>query len=116
MIHGRCDGIRGKGRGIGRAGGNCTLELLLGFLKNPKFDIRPVLDLIEKYFMALKKELRWGYEIPYAITGILNKHPRAAKAFIKAVYGNSFSEFYGELVDVDDTRLEVLSGRLPGAA
>jgi 4-hydroxy 2-oxovalerate aldolase len=97
-------------------GGNCTLELLLGFLKNPKFDIRPVLDLIEKYFMALKKELRWGYEIPYAITGILNKHPRAAKAFMKGVHGNSFSEFYGELVDVDDTRLEVFSGRLPGAA
>ena len=32
--------------GIGRAAGNCPLELLLGFLKNPKFDIRPVLDLI----------------------------------------------------------------------
>ncbi|MBU0651192.1 aldolase catalytic domain-containing protein, partial [bacterium] len=27
--------------GIGRAAGNCPLELLLGFLKNPKFDIRP---------------------------------------------------------------------------
>ncbi|MBU1852801.1 MAG: aldolase catalytic domain-containing protein, partial [Candidatus Omnitrophica bacterium] len=26
--------------GIGRAAGNCPLELLIGFLKNPKFDIR----------------------------------------------------------------------------
>jgi 4-hydroxy 2-oxovalerate aldolase len=28
--------------GLGRAAGNCPLELLLGFLKNPKFDIRPI--------------------------------------------------------------------------
>jgi len=88
--------------GIGRAAGNCPLELLMGFLKNPKFDIRPIFDLIEKYFIALKKELRWGYETPYAITGILNKHPRAAMAFLKGVHGNTFSEFYDELLNVDD--------------
>ncbi len=88
--------------GIGRAAGNCTLELLMSFLKNPKFDVRPVFDLIEKHFIPLKKELRWGYEIPYVITGVLNKHPRAAMAFMKGVHGNSFSEFYGGLLDVDD--------------
>jgi 4-hydroxy 2-oxovalerate aldolase len=88
--------------GIGRAAGNCPLELLIGFLKNPKFDVRPVLLLIEKYFLQLIKELRWGYEIPYAITGILNKHPRAAMAFMKGVHGNTFSEFFDELSNVDD--------------
>ena len=88
--------------GIGRAAGNCPLELLIGFLKNPKFDVRPVLLLIEKYFLQLIKDLRWGYEIPYAITGILNKHPRAAMAFMKGVHGNTFSEFYDELLNVDD--------------
>lgn len=94
--------VDGSVYGIGRAGGNCTLELLVGFLKNPKFDVRPILDLIQKYFVDMKRELRWGYEIPYAITGMLNKHPRAAMAFMKGVHGNTFSEFYGELVDVDD--------------
>lgn len=89
--------------GIGRAGGNCPLELLMGFLKNPKFDIRPILDLIEKYFIKLKEELRWGYEMPYAITGMLNKHPRAAMAFMKGVHGNTFSQFYEEMLNVDDT-------------
>jgi len=69
--------------GMGRAAGNCTTELLLGFLKNPKYDLRPVLELIEKYFMPLKDELKWGYEIPYMITGIMNKHPRSALAFMK---------------------------------
>ncbi len=88
--------------GIGRAAGNCQLELLMSFLKNPKFDVRPVLDLIEKHFIELKKELRWGYEIPYAITGILNKHPRAAMAFLKGVHGSSFSQFYDEMLNVDD--------------
>jgi len=89
--------------GIGRAAGNCPLELLMGFLKNPKFNIRPVFDLIAKYFVDLKTELRWGYEIPYVITGILNKHPRAAMAFMKGVHGNTWSEFYDEMLNVDDT-------------
>src|SRR6185295_12014220 len=34
--------------GMGRAAGNCPLELLVDFLKNPKFDVRPILDLIQK--------------------------------------------------------------------
>lgn len=88
--------------GIGRAAGNCPLELLVGFLKNPKFDVRPIFDLIQKHFEPMQKELRWGYEIPYAITGILNKHPRAAMAFMKGVHGNSYREFYDEMVMVDD--------------
>ena len=88
--------------GIGRAAGNCQLEMLMAFLKNPKFDVRPIFDLIQKYFVDMKKELRWGYEIPYAITGVLNKHPRAAMAFMKGVHGNTFSEFYEELLDADD--------------
>ncbi len=88
--------------GIGRAAGNCPLEMLLGFLKNPKYDVRPILDLIEKYFITLKDELRWGYEIPYAITGTLNKHPRAAMAFLKGVHGSTFAEFYDELVNVEE--------------
>jgi len=72
--------------GMGRAAGNCPLELLVDFLKNPKFDVRPILDLIQKYFVDMKQDLRWGYEIPYAITGLLNKHPRAALAYMKGAH------------------------------
>ena len=88
--------------GIGRAAGNCPLELLIEFLKNPKFDVRPILDLIQKYFIALKADLRWGYEIPYAITGTLNKHPRAAMAFMHGEHGDTFREFHDMLVNVHD--------------
>ncbi|MBU0469333.1 MAG: aldolase catalytic domain-containing protein [Candidatus Omnitrophica bacterium] len=64
--------------GIGRAAGNCTLELLIGFLKNPKYDIRPVLDLISNKFIPLREQIEWGYIIPFAIAGMMNEHPQAA--------------------------------------
>ncbi|MGB3082191.1 MAG: aldolase catalytic domain-containing protein, partial [Candidatus Omnitrophota bacterium] len=73
-----CNFVDGTIYGIGRAAGNCPLELLLGFLKNPKFDLRPVLDVIAKEFIPLRKKIEWGYVIPYAITGMFNEHPRAA--------------------------------------
>ncbi|MBD3317027.1 MAG: nucleoid-structuring protein H-NS, partial [Chitinivibrionales bacterium] len=61
--------------GLGRAAGNCPLELLMGFLKNPKFDIRPLLGAIGHTILPLKKEFDWGYSIPYMISGMLNIHP-----------------------------------------
>jgi 4-hydroxy 2-oxovalerate aldolase len=64
--------------GLGRAAGNCPLELLLGFLKNPKFDLRPILDVIGKEVLPLRKTIEWGYTIPYMVTGLLNRHPEAS--------------------------------------
>ena len=45
------------------------MELILGFLHNPKFRLRPVLDAIQKHIEPMREELRWGYDIPYMITG-----------------------------------------------
>lgn len=84
--------------GLGRAAGNCPLELVLGFLKNPKFDIRPVLDLISKEFIPLREKMEWGYIIPYAITGILDEHPRAAIALRESDKKENYREFYDSLV------------------
>ncbi|MFC1576873.1 aldolase catalytic domain-containing protein [Candidatus Omnitrophota bacterium] len=85
--------------GIGRAAGNCPLELLMGFLKNPKFDIRPVLDLISKEFIPLRNEIEWGYIIPYAISGMMNEHPRAAMALRKSAKKEDYREFYESIVN-----------------
>ncbi|MBF0510711.1 MAG: aldolase catalytic domain-containing protein [Candidatus Omnitrophica bacterium] len=89
--------------GLGRAAGNCPLELILGFLKNPKFDIRPVLDLISKEFIPLREKMEWGYIIPYAIAGILDEHPRAAIALRNSDEKENYRKFYESLVgEVDE--------------
>lgn len=87
--------------GLGRAAGNCPLELLLGFLKNPKYDIRPILDLISQEFIPLRQKLEWGYIIPYAITGMLDEHPRAAIALRETNKKENYREFYESLVGED---------------
>lgn len=88
--------------GLGRAAGNCPTELLLGFLKNPKYDIRPVLDVISKEFIPLRQKLEWGYIIPYAITGILDEHPRAAIKLRESDKKENYREFYESLVGEDE--------------
>ncbi len=80
--------------GMGRAAGNCPTELLLGFLKNPKFDIRPVLDVIAKEMIPLSKDVEWGYVIPYAITGILDEHPKSALELRESDRKENYREFY----------------------
>lgn len=84
--------------GIGRAAGNCPLELLVGFLKNPKFDIRPILDLISNEFIPLREKIEWGYIIPYAITGMLDEHPRSAMALRNSDRKENYRDFYDELI------------------
>ncbi|MEW6557174.1 MAG: aldolase catalytic domain-containing protein [Elusimicrobiota bacterium] len=94
--------------GLGRAAGNCPLELLISFLKNPKFNIRPLLDVISKDILPLSKEIPWGYAIPYMITGMLNRHPDVAMAMMALDDTNpekwDFLKFYEKLTqeEVED--------------
>ena len=90
--------------GMGRGAGNCPLELLLSFLKNPKFDIRPLFEVIQELFIPLKAEVEWGYHIPYMITGILNEHPRSGIKIMSEENMPNLRKFYDDLVD--DTILE----------
>ena len=85
--------------GMGRGAGNCAMELLLGFLKNPKYSLYSLLTFIEKYMIELKKSgVVWGYDLQYMMTGQLNRHPREAMAFTSE--GRSdYCEFYKSLLD-----------------
>jgi 4-hydroxy 2-oxovalerate aldolase len=70
--------------GLGRGAGNCPMELILAFLHNPKFDLRPVLDCVQNHVEPLRAKLLWGYDLPYLLTGMLNQHPRTAIRFKEA--------------------------------
>ena len=87
--------------GIGRGAGNCSMELLLGFLKNPKFHIEPVLRFITDYMLPLKEQgTVWGYDIPYLLTGRLNEHPNAAIRCVKDK-NTDYESFHHSLLDKD---------------
>jgi 4-hydroxy 2-oxovalerate aldolase len=64
--------------GLGRGAGNCPMELLLGFLHNPKYDLRPVLSCVQDSIEPMRKKLGWGFDLPYMICGQFNQHPRSA--------------------------------------
>lgn len=84
--------------GMGRGAGNCSMEGLLGFLKNPKYKLNPVLRFIEKHMVEMKKNYDWGYDIPYLLTGLTDQHPRSAIAAVKDK-NTGYTDFYQQLLD-----------------
>ena len=85
--------------GMGRGAGNCAMELLLGFLKNPKYSIYSLLTFIEKYMIPLKESgVVWGFDLQYMFTGQLNRHPREAMDFTSKKR-KDYCEFYKDLLD-----------------
>jgi 4-hydroxy 2-oxovalerate aldolase len=85
--------------GMGRGAGNCYMELLMGFLRNPKYSLNPVLKFVQNQMLPLKKSgLVWGCDVQYMLTGQQNQHPRAAIAFTKEKR-EDYSVFYQSLLD-----------------
>jgi len=85
--------------GLGRGAGNCPMELLLGFLKNPKFDQRPLIECIQQHLLPLSKQIDWGYSIPYMISGQLNLHPRDAMELREGPQKEAFLAFYDKMME-----------------
>ena len=91
--------LDGTVSGMGRGAGNCYMESLLGFLKNPKYNLVPIMNFVQKHMNAVRAEGNvWGYDIPYLLTGVLNTHPRTAISFIDEKR-EDYSKFYQELLD-----------------
>ena len=85
--------------GLGRGAGNCPMELLLGFLRNPKFKLRPVIRLLQDHIPGIRETVEWGPLVPYNITGQLNLHPRAAIKFRAGNDKEDFVAFYDQIVN-----------------
>ncbi|NOY68230.1 MAG: nucleoid-structuring protein H-NS [Deltaproteobacteria bacterium] len=88
--------------GIGRGAGNCPMELLISFLKNPKFNVDPIIETIESHVLPWREKIDWGYFIPYMVTGVLNQHPRSAMAHMESDKKNEVTGFYREMTSLPD--------------
>ena len=82
--------------GLGRGAGNCPMELLVGFLHNPQYRLRPVMQCVQDFIEPMRAKLGWGFDLPYMVCGFLNQHPRAAIKFNAA-------EEKGDIVKFLDT-------------
>ena len=84
--------------GLGRGAGNCPMELLIGFLRNPKFKRRPVWRLLQDHFVKLQDTVEWGPLPPYNMTGQYNQHPREAMALRAGADKDRYVDFYDKIV------------------
>ena len=97
IIHG-ANRVDGSMLGLGRGAGNCPMELLIGFLRNPKFKIRPIYKVLQDHLLPLSRKVDWGPHAQYNITGQLNQHPRAAIAAREGDKRDDYVVFYDELI------------------
>ena len=85
-IRNGADIVDGTVYGMGRGSGNLPLEVLIIYLektlKNKRYNVMPVLDLIDRYFISLQNQLKWGYELPYMLSGILEVHPNYVSSLV----------------------------------
>lgn len=63
--------------GCGRGAGNSNTELLAEFINNKyngKYNINELLDIIDILMPKFHQNCRWGYSIPYFLSGVHNAH------------------------------------------
>ena len=80
----RCgvDVVDGSIYGMGRAAGNLPIEVMLSHLEieNPdKYNVIPILNIIDKYFLDIFKENPWGYQLHYMVSAMFKVHPTYVK-------------------------------------
>lgn len=72
--------------GMGRGAGNLPTEIILLYMEllgNKKYNVIPVLNCIDLYFLSLWKEFGWGYTLPFMLSGMYKCHPNYAKELVE---------------------------------
>ncbi|MCT6985887.1 hypothetical protein M1723_25125, partial [Salmonella enterica subsp. enterica serovar Senftenberg] len=67
------------------------------------YELRPVLDIIERFMIPLREKEEWGYIMPYMITGTLDEHPRSAMALRASDDKDKIVDFYDKLTTPEVT-------------
>lgn len=72
--------------GMGRGVGNLATELLVDYINNnieQRYLITPILNVIDRYLMPIYAQRRWGYDVPYFLSAIVNCHPNYASHLMR---------------------------------
>lgn len=67
--------------GMGRGAGNLCTELIMRYINDntdEKYDIMPILEIMDEHIMPIYRQHPWGYSAPYYIAAINNCHPNYA--------------------------------------
>lgn len=67
--------------GMGRGAGNLCTELITRYINEniaDKYDIMPILEIMDEYIMPVYRQHPWGYSAPYYIAAINDCHPNYA--------------------------------------
>ena len=83
--------------GMGRGAGSCDMAALLGSLSYPHEALREAIAFSDECVLPLKREgAQWGADPAYALTALMNRHPRDAIAY-KRAGRNDITSFFDEL-------------------
>ena len=72
--------------GMGRGAGNLNTEIFIDYLNRSfeaKYQINPLLEIIDNYLEAIYHKQKWGFSVAYYLSATYNCHPNYADFFIK---------------------------------
>ncbi len=78
------------------------MELLIGFLHNPKYTLRPVLECVQQAIEPMRASLGWGFSVPYMITGFHNLHPNSAIQWNAGEEKDNVVKFYDKVLSEEE--------------
>ncbi|MCD8026486.1 MAG: aldolase catalytic domain-containing protein [Clostridiales bacterium] len=64
--------------GMGRGAGNLCSELLMNYLNSTystKYDVLPILEIVDRYLVPISLSAPWGYSSAYFLSASSNCHP-----------------------------------------
>lgn len=71
--------------GMGRGAGNLPTEAIVAYLQmsnEEKYNVLPILNCIHNFFIDIEQEHKWGYQLPYMLSGMFQCHPNYAKTLV----------------------------------